>query len=181
MEPRLKIKYKEQVIPILMKKFSYKNIMQVPKIKKIVINIGIGRDSKDAKAIEAAQKELSLITGQKPILRKSKKSIAGFNLRRGEIVGVKVTLRRNKMYEFLDRLITLALPRVRDFTGLSPKSSDGKSSYTIGIKEHIIFPEIDYNTIYKVQGMNITITTDAKTKQETIELLKQIGLPIMEE
>jgi large subunit ribosomal protein L5 len=142
--------------------------------------MGIGRDSKDAKAIEAAQKELSLIAGQKAVLTKAKKSIAGFNVRKGNIVGVMVTLRGNRMYEFLDRLITVALPRVRDFSGLPPKSCDGKGSYTIGIKEHIIFPEVDYNTIYKVQGLNVTIVTSANSPEETIALLKAIGLPIRE-
>ena len=180
-EPRLKKNYKEEVIPKLKKMFGYKNDFQVPKILKIVLNMGIGRDGKDAKAIESAQRELNLIAGQKAVLTKAKKSIAGFNVRKGDIVGVMVTLRGNRMYEFLDRLITVALPRVRDFNGLPPNSCDGRGSYTIGIKEHIIFPEIDYNTIYKVQGLNITIVTSAKTSQETIALLKEIGLPIREE
>jgi large subunit ribosomal protein L5 len=180
-EPRLKKIYKEEVIPKLKEKFKYKNILQVPKILKIVLNMGIGKDSKDGKAIEAAQKELSLIAGQKAVLTKAKKSIAGFNVRKGNIVGVMVTLRGNRMYEFLDRLITVALPRVRDFSGLTPGSCDGRGSYTIGIKEHIIFPEVDYNIIYKVQGLNITIVTSAKTPEETLTLLREIGLPIREE
>lgn len=180
-QPRLKKHYKENVIPKLMEKFGYKNKMQVPKILKIVLNMGIGRDNKDAKAIEAAQKELSLIAGQKPVLTKAKKSIAGFNLRKGNICGVMVTLRGNRMYEFLDRMITVALPRVRDFDGLSKNSTDGRSSYTIGIKEHVIFPEVDYNIIYKSQGLNVTIVTSAKTPEETISLLKEIGLPIRED
>ncbi|MFN4227782.1 MAG: 50S ribosomal protein L5 [Candidatus Ratteibacteria bacterium] len=180
-EPRLKKFYKENVIPKLMEKFKYKNIMQVPKILKIVLNMGIGRDGKDAKAVESAQKELTLIAGQKAVLTRAKKSIAGFNVRKGDIVGVMVTLRGNRMYEFLDRLITVALPRVRDFEGLPKDSTDGRGSYTIGIKEHVIFPEVDYNTIYKVQGMNVTIVTSAKTPEETISLLREIGLPIRKE
>ncbi|MCM8810662.1 MAG: 50S ribosomal protein L5 [Candidatus Omnitrophica bacterium] len=181
MEPRLKKLYKEEVIPKLMEKFKYKNIMQVPKILKIVLNMGIGRDGKDAKAVDAAQRELSLIAGQKAVLTRAKKSIAGFNVRKNDIVGVMVTLRGDRMYEFLDRLITVALPRVRDFEGLPKNSTDGKGSYTIGIKEHVIFPEVDYNTIYKVQGMNVTIVTSAKTPEETISLLREIGLPIRKE
>ncbi|MGB9678052.1 MAG: 50S ribosomal protein L5 [Candidatus Ratteibacteria bacterium] len=180
-EPRLKKKYKEMVVPELMKKFKYTNIMQVPKILKIVLNMGIGRDNKDAKALEGAQKELTLIAGQKAVLTKAKKSIAGFNVRKGNIVGVMVTLRGNRMYEFLDRLITVALPRVRDFDGLPKNSTDGRGSYTIGIKEHVIFPEVDYNTIYKAQGINVTIVTSAKTPEETVSLLREIGLPIREE
>lgn len=180
-EPRLKKHYKENVIPKLMEKFGYKNKMRVPKILKIVLNMGIGRDNKDAKAIEAAQRELALIAGQKPVLTKAKKSIAGFNLRKGNICGVMVTLRGNRMYEFLDRMITVALPRIRDFDGLPKTSTDGRGSYTIGIKEHVIFPEIDYNIIYKNQGLNVTIVTSAKTPEETIVLLKEMGLPIKEE
>ena len=180
-EPRLKKIYKEEVIPRLMEKFKYKNKMQVPKILKIVLNMGIGKDGKDAKAVEAAQKELTLIAGQKAVITKAKKSIAGFNIRKGNIVGVMVTLRRDRMYEFLDRFITVALPRIRDFDGLPKNSTDGRGSYTIGIKEHIIFPEVDYNMIYKVQGMNITIVTSAKTPDETISLLREMGLPIKEE
>jgi len=180
-QPRLKKVYKEEVISRLIERFKYKNIMQVPKIEKIVLNMGIGKDGKDAKAVEAAQKELTLIAGQKAVLTKAKKSIAGFNVRKGNIVGVKVTLRGNRMYEFLDRLITVAIPRIRDFDGFPKNSTDGKGSYTIGIKEHVIFPEVDYNTIYKIQGINITIVTSAKTPEETVALLKEIGLPIREE
>ena len=181
MEPRLETHYKENVIPALMKKFGYKNKLQVPRLVKIVINMGIGKDNKDTKAVESAVKELALITGQKPVITRAKKSIAGFNLRKGDICGVFVTLRKDRMYEFLDRMITVALPRVRDFSGLSPKSVDGRGSYTIGIREHIIFPEVDYNTIYKVRGMNVTIVTTGKTPEETLALLREIGLPIREE
>lgn len=180
-EPRLKKKYKEEVVAEMMKKFSYKNKFQVPRLEKVVINMGIGKDNKDTKAIEAAEKELSLITGQKPVITRAKKSIAGFNLRKGDICGLMVTLRGDRMWEFLDRMITVAFPRVRDFNGLPSKSVDGKGSYTIGIKEHVIFPEIDYNTIYKIRGMNITIVTNAETPEETLELLREIGVPIRRE
>ena len=181
MEPRLKKKYKEVVISKMMEKFNYKNHMQVPKLKKVVINMGIGKDNKDTKAIESAEKEISLITGQKPVITRAKKSIAGFNLRKGDICGLMVTLRGDRMWEFLDRMITVALPRVRDFNGLPPDSVDGRGSYTVGIKEHVIFPEVDYNTIYKIRGMNITIVTTAKSPEETVELLREIGIPIRRE
>ncbi len=181
MEPRLKKKYKEDVISKMMKRFNYKNHMQVPKLEKVVINMGIGKDNKDTKAIESAEKEISLITGQKPVITKAKKSIAGFNLRKGDICGLMVTLRGDRMWEFLDRMITVALPRVRDFNGLPPDSVDGRGSYTVGIKEHVIFPEVDYNTIYKIRGMNITIVTTAKSPEETVELLREIGVPIRRE
>ncbi len=181
MEPTLKKKYREEVIPRMMEKFKYKNPLQVPRLLKIVINMGIGKDNKDAKAVESAQKELAQITGQKPVITRAKKSIAGFNLRKGDICGVMVTLRGNRMYEFLERLVTFALPRVRDFNGLPPNSFDGRGSYTIGIREQIIFPEIDYNEIYKVRGMNITIVTSGKNPEETRFFLKELGLPIREE
>ena len=181
MDSRLKKYYKEDVIPEIMKKFELKNSNQVPRLVMIVLNVGVGKDNKDPKILENAQKELSLITGQKPVVTRAKKAIAGFNLRKGDICGVFVTLRGERMYELLDRFITVALPRVRDFNGLSPSSNDGKGSYTIGVKEQGIFPEIDYNSIYKVKGMNITIVTNAKNKEETLVLLKELGLPIREE
>ena len=181
MEPTLKKKYREEVIPKMMEKFKYKNPLQVPRLLKIVINMGIGKDNKDPKVVESAQKELAQITGQKPVITRAKKSIAGFNLRKGDICGVMVTLRGNRMYEFLERFITFALPRVRDFNGLPPNSFDGRGSYTIGIKEHVIFPEVDYNTIYKIRGMNVTIVTTAKSPEETVELLREIGIPIRRE
>lgn len=180
MEPRLKTHYKQNVVPELMKTMGYKNPLQAPRLVKIVLNAGIGKDNKDAKLIESIQKEIAMITGQKPVITRARKSIAGFNLRKGDICGVMVTLRGNKMYEFLDRLITVALPRVRDFNGLPSNSTDGKGSYTIGIKEHVIFPEVDYNTIYKIKGMNITIVTTAKTGKETVTFLRKLGLPIRE-
>ncbi|HNS32413.1 MAG TPA: 50S ribosomal protein L5 [bacterium] len=178
MESRLKQYYKESAIPAFMSKFGLKNTNQVPKLVKIVLNVGIGKDNKDAKILENAQKELSLITGQKPVVTRAKKAISGFNLRKGDICGVFVTLRGERMYEFIDRFVTVALPRVRDFNGLSASSTDGKGSYTIGVREQGIFPEIDYNSIYKVKGMNITIVTNAKNKVETLALLKELGLPI---
>jgi len=181
MEARLKKLYEEKVVPEMMEKFGFKNKLQVPRIKKIVINMGIGRDNKDAKAIESAQKELAMISGQKPVITRAKKSISAFSLRKGDICGVMVTLRGNRMYEFLDRMITAALPRVKDFNGLSPNSFDQFGSYTIGIKEQVIFPEVDYNTIYKVRGMNVTISTDSKKVEHARALLKLIGLPIREE
>ncbi len=181
MGPRLKTLYKEKVVPAMMEKFKFKNVYQVPRIKKIVVNVGVGRDNKDAKAIESVQKELALITGQKPVITRGKKSISSFSLRKGDICGVMVTLRGDRMYEFLDRLITAALPRVKDFNGLNPDSFDGRSSYTLGIKEQIIFPEVDYNSIYKVWGMNITICTNAKKVEYAREMLKLIGLPLKED
>lgn len=180
MEARLKKFYKENVVSEMMKKFKFTNKMQVPRIQKIVINAGVGKDNKDAKAIESVQKEISLISGQKPVITRGKKSISAFSLRKGDICGVMVTLRGERMYEFLDRMITAALPRVKDFNGLSPDSFDQQASYTIGIKEQVIFPEVDYNTIYKVRGMNITICTNAKKVEHSRELLKLMGLPIRE-
>jgi len=181
MGARLKQYYKESTVTVIMSRFGYKNPNQVPRLVKIVLNMGIGKDNKDAKILENTQKELSLISGQKPVITRAKKAISGFNLRKGDICGVFVTIRGERMYEFLDRFITVALPRVRDFNGLSPSSTDGKGSYTIGVKEQGIFPEIDYNAIYKVKGMNITIVTTAKNSVETLALLKALGLPIREE
>ncbi len=180
MEARLKKHYKENVIAEMMKILGFKNLMQVPKIIKIVINMGIGKDNKDSKLIESSQKEITLISGQKPVMTRGKKSISGFSLRKGDICGVMVTLRGNRMYEFLDKLITVALPRVRDFNGLPKNSFDGKNSYTIGVKEQVIFPEIDYNVINKVRGLNLTICTNAKKTEEARLLLKLMGLPIQE-
>ncbi len=180
MEPRLKKLYREKVIPELTKMRGYINVHQVPRLVKVVINTGIGKDNKDPKVLEFAQKELAAITGQKPVITRSKKSIAGFNLRKGDICGVMVTLRGNRMYEFIDRMITVALPRVRDFNGLPSNSVDGKGGYTIGVKEQVIFPEVDSNSIYKVKGMNINIITTARTGEETVMFLRQIGLPIRE-
>jgi len=182
MVPRLKEVYKTKVVPSLKTKFSYKNDMEIPKIEKIVINMGIGRLSdggKDKKIIEEAVEELALITGQKPMVRAAKKSIAGFKLREGVPVGCSVTLRGAKMYEFLDRLINLTLPRVRDFRGVSAKAFDGSGNYTLGLKEQIIFPEIDYSKVQHVKGMNITIVTTARTDEESKGLLREFGMPFV--
>ncbi len=174
--PQLKRKYQEEIIPVLMKEFSYKSVMQVPKIEKIVINQGVGQAIADKKIIETAVKEISQIAGQKAVTTMSKKDISNFKLRRNMPIGVKVTLRKNRMYEFLERLVAVALPRIRDFRGLDYKL-DGKGNYTLGISEQIVFPEIDMDKIYKIMGMNITFVTTAKTDVEAYELLKNFGLP----
>ncbi len=174
---RLAEKYNSQIREELKTKFGLKNIFEVPKLEKIVVNIGVGEAVSDSKVINNAIEDLSLITGQKPVITKAKKSIAGFKLRKGLSIGCKVTLRKKRMYEFLDRLVFIALPRVRDFKGLSKKSFDGSGNYSIGIKEQIIFPEINYDKIDKVRGMDITITTTAKKKEHAYELLKSFNLP----
>lgn len=174
---RLKTLYDEQVTKALVEKFGYKNPMEIPKISKIVINIGIGEAKDNPKELEAAIGDLGKITGQKPITTRAKKSIANFKLREGAEIGCKVTLRRDKMYEFLDRFINVALPRVRDFSGINPDSFDGRGNYNIGIKEQIIFPEIEYDKIDKIRGMDIVIVTTAKTDEEARELLKLMGAP----
>lgn len=176
-EPRLKKKYIKDVIPLLMKRFSYKNVMQVPRVAKVVINVGLGEAIQNIKLLDSVGKELSAITGQKPVVTRAKKSIAGFKLRKGMPIGCKVTLRGRKMYEFLDRLINLALARVRDFKGVLPKSFDGRGNYTLGIKEQFIFPEIDYDKVEIVHGMDIIICTTAKTDEQARELLSLIGMP----
>ena len=174
---RLAEKYNSQIRNELKEKFGLKNIFEVPKLEKIVVNIGVGEAVSDSKLINNAIQDLSLITGQKPIVTKAKKSIAGFKLRKGLSIGCKVTLRKKRMYEFLDRLVVIALPRVRDFKGLSKKAFDGFGNYSIGIKEQIIFPEINYDKIDKVRGMDITITTTTKKKEHAYELLKSFNLP----
>ncbi len=174
---RLAEKYNSQIRNELKEKFGLKNLFEVPKLEKIVVNIGVGEAVSDSKVINNAIEDLSLITGQKPVITKAKKSIAGFKLRKGLSIGCKVTLRKKRMYEFLDRLVFIALPRVRDFKGLSKKSFDGFGNYSIGIKEQIIFPEINYDKIDKVRGMDITITTTAKKKEHAYELLKSFNLP----
>ncbi|WP_163328417.1 50S ribosomal protein L5 [Desulfurobacterium thermolithotrophum] len=175
--PRLKEKYEKEVVPLLMKKFGYKNIMEVPKIEKIVVNMGVGEAVQNIKALENAMNDLELITGQKPSVRRAKRSEAGFKLRKGMPIGAKVTLRRDRMYEFLDRLISIALPRVRDFKGLSPKSFDGRGNYNFGLEEQTVFPEIDYDKVDKIRGMNITIVTTAETDEEAKALLEAFGFP----
>jgi len=175
--PRLKKLYYEHIVPAMMEKFKYKNIMEVPRLEKIVVNMGVGEATQNPKALESAMKELMLITGQKPAVRRAKRSISNFRLRTGMPIGCKVTLRRDRMYEFLDRLINIAIPRVRDFRGLSERSFDGHGNYSLGIREQIIFPEIGYDTVDKIRGMDITICTTAKTDEEAFELLKEFGMP----
>jgi large subunit ribosomal protein L5 len=174
---RLAASYKEQVIPALMKDFGYKNPMQVPKVEKVVVNMGLGEAITNNKLIEQAEEQMMAITGQKGVVTRSRKSIANFKLRENQPIGVMVTLRKHRMYEFLDRLLSMALPRVRDFKGVSGKSFDGKGNYTLGIKEQIIFPEINYDRIEKIKGMNVTIVTTAKSDEEGRALLKYMGMP----
>ncbi len=174
---RMKDFYKEEAAPALMKKFSYKSVMQIPKLDKIVINVGAGEAKENAKAIDAISGDLAAITGQKPVVCKAKKSVANFKLREGMPIGVKVTLRGDRMYEFLDRLFNVALPRVRDFRGINPNSFDGRGNYSMGIREQLIFPEIDYDKVDKVRGMDICFVTTAKTDEEARELLTLMGAP----
>ena len=174
---RLKELYDTKIRPELMQQFGYKNIMQVPRLTKIVVNMGVGEGAHNAKALENAMHDLALITGQKPMITRARKSIAGFKIRKGMPIGCKVTLRRERMYEFLDRLINLALPRIRDFRGLSPRAFDGHGNYTLGVREQIIFPEIDYDKVDKVRGMDITICTTANTDEEARALLAAFGMP----
>ena len=175
--PRLRKKYDDAIAAAMTEKFGYKNHMEVPKIEKITINMGVGEGSQDKKKVQTAAAEMELIAGQKPVITKAKKSIAQFKLREGMPIGCKVTLRRERMYEFLDRLITIAMPRIRDFRGLNPKSFDGRGNYAMGLKEQIIFPEISYDQIEKVRGMDIIVTTTAKTDEEARELLRLFGFP----
>ena len=177
MIPRLKEKYLAEVVPNMMKEFSYKNIMEVPRMEKIVLNVGLGEAIQNIKLLDAAQKELSLITGQKAVVTKAKKSIAAFKLRKGVPIGCKVTLRGKMMYEFLDRFISLSLPRIRDFRGISGKSFDGRGNYSIGLKEQFIFPEIDYDKVEMVHGLDIVFCTSAKTDKESKALLRYFGMP----
>lgn len=174
---RMQVKYKEEVAPALMSKFAYKSPMQIPRLEKVVINIGLGEAKDNPKAIEAACGDLAKITGQKPVVTKAKKSVANFKLRQGMNIGCKVTLRSDKMYEFVDRLFNVALPRVRDFRGINPNSFDGRGNYTMGIKEQLIFPEIEYDKIDKVRGMDIIFVTTAKTDEEAREFLTLMGAP----
>lgn len=175
--PRLKERYLKEVIPAMMKEFLYKNVMEVPKVQKVVLNVGLGEAIQNIKLLDAAQKELSLITGQKAIVTKAKKSIAGFKLRKGMPIGCKVTLRGHRMHEFLDRLINLTLPRIRDFKGVSVRSFDGRGNYSLGLKEQFIFPEIDYERVEMVHGLDVTICTTAETDEEGKALLRYLGIP----
>ncbi len=174
---RLKEKYNQEVSKALMEKFGYKNVMQLPKLEKIVLNMGLGEAIANSKAMDNAVEDMTIIVGQKPVVTRAKKSIAGFKLREGMPIGVKVTLRGERMYEFLDRLISIALPRMRDFRGINPKSFDGRGNYTMGVKEQLIFPEIEYDKVDKIRGMDITVVTSAPTDEEAFELLKQLGMP----
>ena len=177
MANRLKERYTAEIAPALNAKFGYKSVMQIPKLDKVIVNVGCGESKNNAKEIEAICKDIATITGQKPVTRKARKSVANFKLREGETVGVKVTLRGDKMYEFLDRLFSVALPRVRDFRGISPNSFDGRGNYAFGLKEQLIFPEIEYDKVDKIRGMDICICTTATTDEEAKELLTQLGAP----
>jgi len=177
--PRLKTKYQEEVAPALMAKFGYKSPMQIPRIDKIVINVGAGDARDNAKALDAVVKDITAISGQKAVITKAKKSVANFKLREGMAVGVKVTLRQDKMWEFLDRLFNVALPRVRDFRGISADAFDGRGNYALGLKEQLIFPEIDYDKIEKIRGMDIVVCTTANTDEEARELLSLLGAPFI--
>ncbi len=180
MATRLKERYKAEVVPALMKEFNYTNTMAVPRLEKIVLNMGVGREAQNnPKVFDQAAMELSTISGQKPVITKAKKSIAAFKLRTGMPVGVSVTLRGERMYEFLDRLVNAVLPRVRDFRGVSPRAFDGRGNYTIGIKDQLIFPEINFNKVNRTRGMNISIVTTARTDEEGRALLRQFGMPFM--
>lgn len=174
---RLQDRYKAEILPMLKEKFGYRNVMQVPKLSKVVVNMGLGDAIENVKVLETAAAEIGIITGQKPVVTKARKSIANFKLREGVPIGVMVTLRRDQMYHFLDKLISIALPRVRDFKGVSPRGFDGRGNYTIGIKEQIMFPEVNYDKIDKIRGMNITIVTTARTDEEGLELLRLMGIP----
>lgn len=174
---RLKKYYEEEVVPALIRDFGYQNVMQVPRLQKIVVNVGLGEAIQNRKLLDAAVEELTAITGQKPVVTKARKSIANFKLREGMSIGCMVTIRRERMFEFLDRLVNVALPRVRDFKGVSPKAFDGKGNYSLGVKEQIIFPEIEYDKIEKIHGMNISIVTSARTDEEGKALLDRLGMP----
>lgn len=174
---RLKETYQNEIVDAMTKKFGYKNVMQVPKLEKIVINMGIGEAKENSKVLDAAMAELEIISGQKPVITRAKNSIANFKLREGMAIGCKVTLRGERMYEFLDRLVNLALPRVRDFRGVNPNAFDGRGNYALGIKEQLIFPEIEYDKVDKVRGMDVIVVTTANTDEEARELLTQFGMP----
>ena len=177
MVPRLFERYRKEIVPKLQQEFGYRNVHQVPNLEKIVVNMGVGEATQNAKLIETAAQELAVITGQKPAIRKARKSIANFKLRAGQAIGAMVTLRGDRMWEFLDRLLTVALPRVRDFKGVSPKGFDGRGNYTLGLKDQLLFPEIDYLKVDKARGMNISVVTTAKTDEEARRLLQLMGVP----
>lgn len=177
MKPELATKYKEEIIPALTKEFAYTNLHQVPALKKVVINVGMGEAITNPKSLEACQADLGAITGQKPVVTRARKSIATFKLREGMPIGCMVTLRRTKMYEFVERLVHIAMPRVRDFRGISPKGFDGAGNFTMGLKEQIVFPEIEYDRVDKIRGMNVTFVTSAKNDDEALALLRHLGMP----
>lgn len=177
----LKTRYQKEIVPALMKAFQYRNVMEVPRIRKVVVNIGLGEALDNPKALEAAMNDLMLITGQKPVMTKARKSIANFKLREGRIIGVKVTLRGDRMWAFLDRLMNIALPRVRDFRGVSPEAFDGRGNYTLGLRDQLVFPEIEYDKIDKLRGMEISIVTTAKTDDQARLLLQLLGMPFRKE
>jgi len=181
MAPRLKERYKNEVVPALMKEFSYANPMAVPRLRKVVINMGLGEAIQNAKLLDSASQELAQITGQKPVITRARKSIANFKLRKNMPIGAMVTLRGDRMYEFVDRLMNVALPRVRDFRGLSTRSFDGRGSYTLGLRDQLVFPEVDYSKVDKTKGMNISIVTDARTDAEAMALLRHLGMPFRAE
>lgn len=174
---RLKEKYYKEVVPALMRELGLRNVMEVPRIEKVVLNIGVGEGKDNARALEAAARDLAVISGQKPVIRRARKSVAGFRLRQGQPIGVKVTLRGDRMWAFLDRLINIALPRVRDFRGISPHAFDGRGNYSLGFREQLVFPEIDYDKIDKVRGLQVTIVTTAETDEEAYRLLDKLGMP----
>lgn len=180
MAARLRERYRQEVVPALMQRFGYRNVMQVPRVEKVVINMGVGDAIQNPKLLESAVEELAAISGQRPAITRARKSISSFKLREGMAIGCKVTLRGERMYHFLDRLIHIALPRVRDFRGVNPNGFDGRGNYTLGLREQLVFPEIDYDRIEKVRGMDITIVTTAKTDEEARELLRQLGMPFRE-
>jgi len=177
MAPRLQERYREEIVPALMKEFGYKNVMQAPRLEKVTVNVGLGEAVQNAKALDAASNDVATVTGQHPVITRAKKSIANFKLREGMPIGVMVTLRGSRMWEFLDRALNAALPRIRDFQGVSPNSFDGRGNYSMGIREQVIFPEIEYDKIDKVRGMQLTICTTAKTDEEGQRLLEMLGMP----
>jgi len=181
MTPRLKQRYRNEVVPTLLKEFKYKNMMAVPRLRKIVVNMGLGEAIQNAKLLDAASRELGQISGQKPVITRARKSIANFKLRKNMPIGAMVTLRGDRMYEFLDRLANVALPRVRDFRGLSTRAFDGRGNYTLGLRDQLVFPEVDYDKVEKVKGMNISIVTDARSDAEGLALLRHLGLPFRQE
>jgi large subunit ribosomal protein L5 len=174
---RLKDRYREEIVPALMEEFGYRNVMEVPRLQKIVVNVGLGEALQDVKALDAATRDIATITGQKPIITRARKSIASFKLREGNPIGVKVTLRGNRMYDFLDRMCNIALPRRRDFRGVSPDSFDGRGNYSLGFREQLVWPEIDYDSIDKIRGMEVTIVTTAENDEEARRLLQLLGMP----